>query len=442
MRRKCLSIVVVLLLAMLLILPALAADYGVIYDETNMLETDKLIQLGTEILPGFTEEFGIDLRVDVLTDISDFENLDDAAAYLYEKYDYGCGDEKKGVSLTLVLSEDETGYTQDGWLEGWTLYTVGDDELYDHVTNQLLYSDINDYLNSGAWEGDLSEDAYALSMAVETFVNKMYGYYAPDRAPAGGTCVLPQGSRSHVFDTAGLMTEEELEKLEKAAEELLTKYDFGVYIVTVDDYLDYSNNNVFRAALNIYNANDFGTGEEKNGLLLLLSMKRRDFNLFTNGPRGEYAFNDAGRGAMTAFFLDDFGEDRWYDGFMEYLTWADRYLEKAEEGNPYSATNEPWDPFARNSCIVILILLIIFVPLIPAFISRNLMVKKMQSVEKGTDASAYVSQYLKLTNEDDTYIRTTRTERYNPPKEKSSGNGSRNITHERSGSASGTSGKF
>lgn len=443
MRKNFLSIMVILLLPLMLTVPALAADYGVIYDETNRLETDKLIQLGTEILPGFTEEFDIDLRVDVLKDAGDFEDIDinDVAAYLYEEYDYGCGDEKKGVSLTLVLTEDETGYTQNGWLEGWTLYTVGDDELYDHVMNHLLYSDINDYLNSGAWEGDLSEDAYALSMAVETFVNKMYGYYAPDRAPAGGTCVLPQGSRSHVFDTAGLMTEEERDKLETAAADLLAKYDFGVYIVTVDDYLDYSNDNVFRAALNIYNANDFGTGEEKNGLLLLLSMRRRDFNLFTNGKLGNYAFNDAGREAMTEFFLDDFGEDRWYDGFMEYMTWADRYLEKAEEGNPYSATNEPWDPFARNSCIVILILLIIAVPLIPACISQNIMVKKMKSVEKGTEAFAYVSQYLRLTKEDDTYTHTTRTERYNPPKKESSSGGG-GVTHERSGSASGTSGKF
>ncbi len=440
MHKKVLSIIVLLLLSMLLIVPALAADYNVVYDETKMLETDKLIELGTETLPAFTEEFGIDLRVDVLTDIGDSEDLNDVAAYLYEEYGYGCGEEKKGVSLTLVLSEDETGYTMDGWLEGWTLYTVGDDELYDHVMNNLMFSDINDYLNSGAWEGDLSEDAYALSMAVETFVNKMYGYYAPDRAPAGGTCVLPQGSRSHVFDTAGLMAEEELEKLEDTAQELLTRHDFGVYIVTVDDFRDYSNNNVFHAALNIYNANNFGVGAEKNGLLLLLSMEDRDYNLMTNGQLGNYAFNDAGREAMTEFFLDDFGEDEWYDGFEEYLTWADRYLEKAEEGIPYSAENEPWDPFARNACIAILILLILLVPLIPARIFQSILLKKMKSVEKGMEASAYVSQHLKLTKEDDTYIRTTRTERYNPPKEKSSGGGG--VTHERYGSASGTSGKF
>lgn len=442
MGKKILSVLVVLFLFLMLTVPAQAADYGVVYDETNMLETDKLIQLGTETLPGFTEEFGIDLRVDVLTDIGD-EDLTEVAAWLYDYYDYGYGEEKKGVSLTLAVYEDETGYAMDGWGTGWVLYTAGDEELYEFVTEKLVYSDINDYLNSGAWEGDLSEDAYALAGAVETFVNKLYGYYAPDRVPEGGTCVLPQDGRSHVFDTAGLMTESEQEKLEATAQQLQTRHDFGVYIVTVDDFRDYSTNNVFHAALNIYNANNFGVGGEKNGLLLLLSMEDRDFNLMTNGQLGNYAFNDAGREAMTAFFLDDFGENEWYAGFQEYLTWADRYLEKAEEGNPYSAENEPWDPFARNFSIIVLVLLIALVPLIPAGIFQSILVKMMKSVEKGREASAYVSGNLQLTKQDDKYVRTTKSKRYNPPKETSGGGGSGGgVTHERSGSASGTSGKF
>ena len=444
MRKKLSSILVVLFLFLLLPIPAQAADYGVIYDETDLLGTDDLTRLGTETLPGFAEKFGIDLRVDVLTDIDGAEDLTEVAAYLYEEYGYGCGDEKKGVSLTIYVYEDETGYAMDGWGAGWVLYTAGDEELYDYVMNKLMYSDINDYLNSGAWKGDLSEDARALSMAVETFVNKLYGYYDPEGVPSGGDCVLPRGRWGHVFDTADLLTDGEQEKLEATAQELLRKHDFGVYLVTVDDFRDYSTNNVFHAAVNIYNANNFGVGVEKNGLLLLLSMEDRDLNLMSNGQIGNYAFNDAGREAMTEFFVDDFGEDDWYAGFQEYLTWADRYLEKAEEGTPYSAENEPWDPFSRNFSIILLILLIVFVPLIPAWIFQSILVKMMKSVQKGTEASAYVSRNLQLTKENDRYTRTTKTKRYNPPEEKSGGGGggSSGVTHERSGSASGTSRKF
>lgn len=436
MHKKFLSILVVPLLSLLLAVPALAADHGVIYDETNKLETDKLIELGTETLPAFTEEFGIDLRVDVLTNISDFDSLADAAAYVYEKYEYGCGDEKTGVSLSIALSADETGYT----MEDWTCYAAGDDKLADYVVNDQFVSAVDYHLNTGAWEGDLAEDARSLSMAVETFVDKMHDYCAPD----SGEWVLPRSGQSYVFDTAGLLTGEEQEKLEGTAKELMEKYDFGVYIVTLDDFRDYTDRDVFHAAMNIYHEkeNGFGTGAEKDGLMLLLSVDDRDYCLFTNGKRGNYAFNDDGREAMTKYFLDDFGDDKWYSGFEDYLTWADNYLEKAEEGNPYSAENEPMDIYDRISWFLAALTLLLLPPLIPAFLCRRILVKMMGSVKKGTEASAYVSQKLRLTKSDDIYIRTTESKRYNPPSSSSDGGGGGGSSSSHSGSSSGTSGKF
>ena len=250
------------------------------------------------------------------------------------------------------------------------------------------------------------------------------------------------GRWSYVFDTAELMSEKEQSKLENMAQKLREKYDFGVYLVTVDDFRDYSDEDVFHAALNIYNGNGFGVGAEKDGLLLLLSMKERDFNLMTNGKTGNYAFNDAGREAMTEFFLDDFGEDQWYDGFAEYINWADDYLEKASEGRPYTAENGPWDPFARNFSIIVLLLLIICVPLIPAYLCRYCLVKKMESVAKKTSAGAYIARNLYLTKKEDNYIRTSTSRRYNPRTEESGDDNGGGVSHSHSGSASGTSGKF
>ena len=57
---------------MALCVPAQAIrDYGVIYDETEMLGiADTLAMQGEETLPELSEALGIDLRVDVLTVIS------------------------------------------------------------------------------------------------------------------------------------------------------------------------------------------------------------------------------------------------------------------------------------------------------------------------------------------------------------------------------------
>ena len=93
--------------------------------------------------------------------------------------------------------------------------------------------------------------------------------------------------------------------------------------------------------MEIYEEYSLGVGAEQDGLLLLLSMEDRDYSLITYGDYGNYAFNDSGREAMTKYFLDDFGEDDWYEGFADYLEWTDVYLKAAEEGEPFSENNPP-----------------------------------------------------------------------------------------------------
>ena len=89
MKKRILLLVMVLLFTLSLGTSALATwDYGVIYDETEMLGSDKLAQQGEQTLPQLTETLGLDLRVDVLTMISD-DTLAEAAEWLYETYEYG-----------------------------------------------------------------------------------------------------------------------------------------------------------------------------------------------------------------------------------------------------------------------------------------------------------------------------------------------------------------
>ena len=56
-----------------------------------MLGSDKLAQQGEQTLPQLTETLGLDLRVDVLTMISD-DTRAEAAEWLYETYEYGYGE--------------------------------------------------------------------------------------------------------------------------------------------------------------------------------------------------------------------------------------------------------------------------------------------------------------------------------------------------------------
>lgn len=64
MKKRILLLVMVLLFTLSLGTSALATrDYGVIYDETEMLGSDKLAQQGEQTLPQLSETLGLDLRV-------------------------------------------------------------------------------------------------------------------------------------------------------------------------------------------------------------------------------------------------------------------------------------------------------------------------------------------------------------------------------------------
>ena len=74
-----------------------------------------------------------------------------------------------------------------------------------------------------------------------------------------------------IYDTESLLTEEDWWELEMTANRISWQYNCAVYIVTIYDYEEYGDS-VYEAAANIYNAQDFGIGQNRDGILLLMSM--------------------------------------------------------------------------------------------------------------------------------------------------------------------------
>ena len=230
---------------------------------------------------------------------------------------------------------------------------------------------------------------------------------------------------------AGLLTESEWETLERLARTLSEEYSFGVYAIAVDDYEDYAYGDVQDAAEALYHGYDLGVGPDRDGVLLLLPIYDRDYGLIANGDFGNYAFNEEGCEALTAFFLDDFADDDWYGGFSDYLTWCGNYLEAAQNGEPFSADNPPMDAAGRMSAILIRVAVILLLPLIIAFIVILILGSKMRSVAAATQAKRYIKGNLILTGQHDRYTHTTQTRQ--------------KVTSESGSSKSsggGTSGKF
>lgn len=234
-----------------------------------------------------------------------------------------------------------------------------------------------------------------------------------------------------VTDEAGIFSEQEWSELEARAEEISQKYKCGVYIIVVDDFTDYVyDETVYEAAKTFYQEYSLGYGEEKSGELLLLSMEERDYTLIAYGY-GNTAFTDYGKDKLADAFLDDFGDDEWYNGFSDYLEKSDSMLQSARAGHPLDVDS---NPLIRLAGIGISLL----VGCVAAFvIAVGVSDRMMKSVSAKTKADAYLTAgSVEITGREDHFTHTTETR---TKIERSSSSGGTTVD---SDGFSGKSGKF
>ena len=237
-------------------------------------------------------------------------------------------------------------------------------------------------------------------------------------------------SDMHIYDEAGLLEAEDLVELDSEASRISDKYGYGVYAIIVNDYQKYSLNDIFTAATEMYHGLGLGEGENREGILLLLSMTDRDYATFFYGNNVEYAFNDYGQIQLEDQFLDDFAEDEWSDGLEDYLDTCDEFLGLALEGKPVRESHKE------------IYTIIVIISIVLAFIGTKGIEKSMKSVYKGSSAESYVTKEgLNLTESRDHYLYTTQTRRKIESSSSRSGSGSGSSSHS-GGGGSGRSGKF
>lgn len=238
---------------------------------------------------------------------------------------------------------------------------------------------------------------------------------------------------SNVYDYANLLTSEEEAELNQEAQRLTQQYDCGIYILTIEDYNELSSG-VTRAAEEFYSSMALGVGEERNGTLLMLSMAERDYAIVSYGDKAHAAFTDYGKEWMADQFLDAFGYDDWYGGFLDYLSAAQDLMDMESSGTPLDVDSDPAIKQERNTINMISLFVI------PLIITAGVMVylrSKMRSARLGSEASEYIVPGSEQMHERyDIYTHTTVTRQKIP---KNDNNGGTSIN---SGGFSSSSGKF
>lgn len=181
--KKRAALLAILFAALIFLLPVLAGqEIGQIYDETGVLAVDALEQLGTQTLPELVNDLELDLRVDILTGLGDYESVEEAAAGRYSVGRYGWGTKRVGALLMILVEPDDESYR----MCDWCVYIVDPSGSHSDLFGDALRRDLASCLSEEAWLDDLAQDREALTRTVEIMAEDAWIYVKTDAELASG----------------------------------------------------------------------------------------------------------------------------------------------------------------------------------------------------------------------------------------------------------------
>lgn len=445
MKTKVLSLILVLMLVFAFAAPASAyTDYGVVYDDTGLLNTDYLHTLSYDTLQNISDTYQFEVRVDIVQTLEG-NTIEEYAEIFRSQYDYGVNG--NGLLLMILVHQDDTGLAFDDYI----LYPYGSGvDIFSGSVMEELDATVGGCLYAEAFGGELSQDEVMIEAALTAYANTssaaLMDYDGDITAAApveevaadeevimvaegsGYTAVPGETPSRCVEDWAEILTEDELTELDTLAIETSAKYGCGIYILILNDYTTYNKDSLYEVATDWYANYGYGLGEGDDGIMLVLSMAERDYSLIVYGDSANYAFCDYAKDRLSETFLDNFSEDDWYGGFKDYISTAETYIKMAMTGTPM---NEENDPDAGLS-ILVKLAIAVFLPLLIALIVCLVFRSQMKPVKKQTAAKDYLTAKTTYTDRSSVFSHTTETRTPLP----------QDDDYESGGGFSGKSGKF
>jgi len=403
--------------ALVLAVPAFAADKVLVVDDLQKISEKGLDELNTYARQ-ISEKYQIDAAFFLLP--NDYAPGQTLMEYTRERY---LNAQKLGPD-GFALAHDV-----DGKL--WTVVSFGKAEQF-----------ITDEAEDKFWAAYDTEETYyagarAFLWEADRFLARLGGVM-----PSIAEDVLRDpGTLSLVMDEAGLLSSGEAAQLREKLGVLSAQWGNDIVIVTVksigkktpmeyaDDYFDY----------NGYGQDKSGDITKGDGLLLLINMEERDWWISTKGY-SIYAFTDAGIEFLgKRLIADGLSDGDYAKAFNGFADWCDKFFEQAETGKPYDVGSLP-----KTAGDYFWIVLFGFGGgLIGAWIVTGSMKKKLKTVHKKLAAADYVrpgSLNVVYANEQFLYKNVTRVKRET---DSSSGGGGSSTHSSSSGSShGGGGGKF
>lgn len=216
-------------------------------------------------------------------------------------------------------------------------------------------------------------------------------------------------SEADIYDEADLLSSTEEAQLAEKLSDIRETSDVQVVIMTIpstDDDMD-----TFVEA--VFDRMDMGCGENRDGVLLLVSMDPREYRILSNGFAGD-AIESYEIEAIGEAIVSDLSDGNYASAFGTFADRCEYYLNGHLNGFPFN--------FGKNLLIALVVGIV--AGLIVAFVLKG----QLKSVRKQNQANVYVkpgSMQITTRNDFFLYRDVTRTEKTSS---KSSDSGSsRNV---------------
>ena len=385
MKKRISALLFMLVFCISLSIPAFAAETNYIIDETGTLTDDELAEAN-----------------EYADYLADMVGIDFIYAYTYDE-----DIEAYAKQLSLGKRQDQVLMIEND--DVWNVYLRGTSEnIIDDEDMKALREAFD---NEGNYDEAISAYMYAAAQLIQ-----------PDSTlSSGAESTIILDTRERVVDMAELLSDSDKTALLSKLDEISERQKLDIVVLTVNtldgktprDYAD-----------DFYDYNGYGFGENKDGILLLVSMEDRDWWISTTGY-GITALTDAGIEYISKKFLSDLSDGDYAQAFTTYAELCDQFITQAKTGEPYDIGNMPKEPF--NVAWNILVAFVI--GLVVAFVVTNIMKKQLKTVQLKSEANNYVKSNSMIVTENRDLFLYNQVSRRARPKE----------TDNRSGSSGGSS---
>ena len=196
--------------------------------------------------------------------------------------------------------------------------------------------------------------------------------------------VSAESTAPRLWDDADILTESEERELLSQLDEISERQMVDIVVHTIWSIGDYSAQD---AADNIFESYGYGMGEDRNCILLLVSMEYHDWHITTAGY-GITAVTDVGITYMEENMVPYLSAGEYETAFSTYADICDTFITMAKSGNPFDADDLPEEPFpALRNLIICLV-----IGIIAGWIAVGKMKAELITVKQQTGAADYTRQ--------------------------------------------------